>query len=103
MVIAGVIVLYGFVAANFAYSLRLSYSMAVNANHGGYPILGHAVHNFLALLFALMLLPKVGDVPFVLRVAAVVALLLVPALNVWLIFRFTRLGECRRAGAAGGG
>jgi hypothetical protein len=61
--------------------------MAVNANSGGYPNLAHALHNFLALLVALNLLPKVGDVHVVFRVAAGVALLVVPALNVWLIVR----------------
>jgi hypothetical protein len=103
MALAAVIFLYVFVAANFAYSLRLAYSMAINANSGGYPILGHAVHNFFAMLFALILLPKLGEVPFLLRIAAGIALLVVPAVNVWLIIRLDRLGERRRAAAGGGG
>ena len=101
MMLAAVIVLYVIVAANFAYSLRLAYSMAVNANGGGYPILGHALQNFFALLCALILLPKAAGVPFLLNVAAVAALLVVPSVNVWLIFRLNRLGERRAAMASG--
>jgi hypothetical protein len=102
MVLAAVIALYVLVAANFAYSLRLAYSIARSAKGGGYPILGHVAHNFILLLFAAIFLPKVGDVPLVIRVVAGIALLVVPALNVWLIVRLDRLGERRRAVARGG-
>ncbi|MDB5319154.1 MAG: hypothetical protein JWN40_785 [Phycisphaerales bacterium] len=100
MRLAAVIVLYVLVGGNFAYSLRLAYSMAINANGGGYPILGHVVQNFFSLLFALILLPKAGEAPFLLSIAAVAALPIVPAVNAWLIVRLNRLGEHCRAVAS---
>jgi hypothetical protein len=93
MALVIVIVVYVFVAAYFAQSLYLAYSMARNMNGGGYPILCHAVHNFIALLLASIVLPKVADVPSPLRVAAGIALWVVPAINALLIILLERLGE----------
>jgi hypothetical protein len=96
MVLAAIGVVYFLIAANFFYSLRLAYSMALHANGGGYPIMAHAAYSFFGQLLALILLPSAGEVPIALRSTALAALLLVPALNAWLIIRLGRHGERRR-------
>jgi len=101
MVYLGIIaLLLVLIAANFVYSLRLAFTMSRDANGGGYPILAHAIHNFLMLLCAVILLPLVGEVPKWVTLVAILSLVAVPAANVWMIGRCARLGELRCKGRA---
>lgn len=90
-------ILFLFVVGNFAHSLRLAYTMARDLSDGGYPILGHVVHNSIALFFAMSLSMQVFVIPIPMRWVLIVAVYTIPALNVWLIIRCRRAGERCRA------